>query len=47
MKAYRKELYEHICTWLKEQDTQQMLIEMLTAILCNKPNIIILQHINS
>ena len=37
MKAYRNDFYEHICAWLKKQDTQQTLKEMITAIYFNEP----------
>ena len=40
IKACKEELYEYICALLKEQDTQQTLIEMITTILFNQPIII-------
>ena len=45
-KAYKYELYEHIYSWLKEQDTQQMLLDMIMATLFNQPIIITQEYEN-
>ena len=33
MMAYKKELYKHIYTWLKDQDTHHMLLDMIMTTL--------------
>ena len=46
MKAYKYELYEHIYSWLKEQDIQQILLDMIMTTLFSQPIIIAQEYEN-